>query len=67
MAISRNKYVIIQRRLDRVVRVPAWMDGLVSIDTNVVRLDSETVMLSDGRMCKLGESYTRFIGYTDPQ
>jgi hypothetical protein len=58
-----HPYAIIQRRIDIVTKVPAWADGTINKGDHVIRLDSQTVLRGDGRY-KLGESYTKFFGYT---
>ena len=62
---EKYPYAIIQRRIDIVTRVPAWAQGTINKGDEVVRLDSQTVLLGGFRY-KLGQSYTKFKGYTEP-
>ena len=66
MSKSTHPYAIIQRRVDIVTRVPAWADGSIQKGAEVIRLDAETVMLPGSGRFRLGESYTKFKGYTEP-
>jgi|688.fasta_scaffold1382922_2 hypothetical protein len=62
---EKYPYAIIQRRIDIVIKVPAWAQGTINKGDQVIRLDRQTV-LADGGRYKLGESYTKFKGYTEP-
>ena len=66
MSKSTQPYAIIQRRIDVVTRVPAWAEGSIQKGAEVIRLDAETVMLPGSGRFRLGESYTKFKGYTEP-
>ena len=67
MSKTKHPYAIIQRRIDVVTRVPAWADeGIIEKGAEVVRLDAETVILPGRGQYKMGESYTKFKGYTEP-
>ena len=66
MSKTKHPYTIIQRRIDVVTRVPAWAQGLIEKGAEVIRLDAETVMLPGSGRFRLGESYTKFKGYTEP-
>ena len=66
MSKTKHPYAIIQRRIDIVTRVPAWAQGTINKGDEVVRLDSQTVYIKGSGRYKLGESYTRFKGYTTP-
>ena len=59
-----HPYTIIQRRIDIVTKVPTWAIGVINKGDQVIRIDEQTVMRDDGRY-KLGESYTKFKGYTE--
>ena len=65
MSKTKHPYAIIQRRIDVVTRVPAWAQDLIKKGTEVIRLDDSTVWLSGRGRYKLGESYTKFKGYTE--
>ena len=65
MSKTKHPYAIIQRRIDVVTRVPAWAQDLIEKGAEVVRLDDSTVWLSGRGRYKLGESYTKFKGYTE--
>jgi hypothetical protein len=66
MSKTKHPYAIIQRRVDIVTRVPAWAEGTINKGDQVYRLDSQTVYMKGSGRYKLGESYTRFTGYTTP-
>ena len=66
MSKSDHPYAIIQRRIDIVIRVPAWAAGVINKGAEVVRMDAQTVYLNGSGKYKLGESYTKFKGYTTP-
>jgi len=66
MSTEKHPYAIIQRRVDIVTRVPAWAEGSIQKRAEVIRLDAETVMLPGSGRFRLGESYTKFKGYTEP-
>ena len=66
MSKTTQPYAIIQRRIDVVTRVPAWAEGSIQKGDEVIRLDAETVMLPGSGRFRLGESYTKFKGYTEP-
>ena len=66
MSKTTQPYAIIQRRIDVVIRVPAWAEGSIQKGAEVIRLDAETVMLPGSGRFRLGESYTKFKGYTEP-
>ena len=66
MSKSTQPYAIIQRRVDIVTRVPAWATGTINKGDEVYRLDSQTVFINGSGRYKLGESYTKFKGYTTP-
>jgi hypothetical protein len=61
---EKYPYAIIQRRIDVVSRVPAWAQGTINKGDQVYRLDSQTVYIKGSGRYKLGESYTKFKGYT---
>ena len=63
---EQHPYAIHQRRIDIVIRVPAWAQGTINKGDEVYRLDSQTVYIKGSGRYKLGESYTRFKGYTTP-
>ena len=63
---EKYPYAIIQRRIDIVIKVPAWAQGTINKGDEVVRLDSQTVVLNGSGRFRLGESYTKFKGYTEP-
>ena len=65
MSKSTQPYAIIQRRVDVVTQVPAWARDLIEKGAEVIRLDSKTVWLKGRGRYKLGESYTKFTGYTE--
>ena len=65
MSKTKHPYAIIQRRIDVVTRVPAWAEGSIQKGAEVIRLDAETVMLPGSGRFRLGESYTKFKGYTE--
>jgi hypothetical protein len=56
-------YRLIQRRIDVVTRVPAWAIDYFKKGDEVIRESYDTVLFND-RQYKLGESYTKFKGYT---
>ena len=58
-----HPYQIVQQRIDVVVRVPAWASDVFAKGDQVIRESSETVNIN-GRRYRLGESYTKFFGYT---
>lgn len=64
MSNEKHPYAIIQRRVDIVTRVPAWAEGTINKGDQVYRLDSQTVYIKGSGRYKLGESYTKFTGYT---
>ena len=64
MSKSTQPYAIIQRRVDIVTRVPAWAEGTINKGDQVYRLDGQTVYIKGSGRYKLGESYTKFTGYT---
>jgi len=66
MSTEKHPYAIIQRRIDVVTRVPAWAEGSIQKGAEAIRLDAETVMLPGSGRFRLGESYTKFKGYTEP-
>jgi predicted neuraminidase len=67
MSKSIQPYAIVQRRIDIVTKVPAWAQGVIEKGAEVIRLDAHTVAIIGGRsQYKLGESYTKFKGYTAP-
>ena len=66
MSKEKHPYAIISRRIDVVTKVPAWAEGRISKGAEVIRLDHETVMLPGNGKYYLGESYTKFKGYTEP-
>ena len=66
MSKTKHPYAIIQRRVDIVTRVPAWAQGTISKGAEVIRLDAKTVVLPGNGKYMLGESYTKFKGYTEP-
>jgi hypothetical protein len=66
MSNEKHPYAIIQRRVDIVTRVPAWAEGTINKGDQVYRLDSQTVYIKGSGRYKLGESYTKFTGYTTP-
>lgn len=66
MSKTKHPYRITQYRLDDVVRVPAWAKGSISKGAEVIRLDAKTVVLPGNGKYMLGESYTKFKGYTEP-
>ncbi len=57
-------YVLIQRRIDVVTRVPAWAVNYISKGDLVIREDRDTVIV-DKKRYRLGESYTKFKGYEE--
>ena len=66
MSSEKHPYAIVQRRIDVVTKVPAWAEGSIQKGAEVIRLDAETVMLPGSGRFRLGESYTKFKGYTEP-
>jgi len=66
MSKTKHPYAIIQRRIDIVTRVPEWAEGSIEKGAEVIRLDDSTVILFGRGKYKLGESYTKFKGYTAP-
>jgi len=66
MSSEKHPYAIISRRIDVVTKVPAWAEGSIQKGAEVIRLDAETVMLPGSGRFRLGESYTKFKGYTEP-
>jgi hypothetical protein len=58
-----HPYQIVQQRIDVVVRVPSWAKDEFVKGAHVIRESSETVNIN-GRRYRLGESYTKFFGYT---
>ena len=70
MSTEKHPYAIHQRRVDIVTRVPAWAQGTISKGAEVIRLDAETVFITEqgpshGKY-QLGESYTKFKGFGTP-
>jgi hypothetical protein len=70
MMSKKYPYRIIQYRLDVVTRVPAWAQGIIEKGAEVIRLDAETVFITEqgpkhGKY-RLGESYTKFKGFGTP-
>lgn len=65
MSNEKHPYKIVQYRIDIVTRVPAWAEGKINKGDQVVRLDSQSVMLGGARY-QLGESYTKFNGFGTP-
>ena len=63
---EQHPYAIHLRRVDIVTRVPGWAQGTINKGAEVYRLDSQTVYIKGSGRYKLGESYTRFKGYTTP-
>ena len=66
MSTEKHPYAIIQRRIDIVTRVPAWAQGTIDKGAEVVRMDAQTVYITGRGKYRLGESYTKFKGYTTP-
>jgi hypothetical protein len=58
-----HPYQLVQQRIDVVVRVPSWAKDVFTPGDEVIREDSQTVNVN-GRRYRLGESYTKFFGYT---
>ena len=58
-------YTLIQRRIDVVIRVPQWASEYISKGDQVIRLDAISV-IAKNKQLRLGESYTKFSGYTQP-
>ena len=56
-------YTLTQYRIDVVVRVPGWATGKINKGDQVIRESDETVQIAGARY-RLGESYTKFFGYT---
>ena len=56
-------YTLTQRRIDTVLKVPAWAGELIKVGDTVIRESAETVVHGNARY-RLGVSYTRFKGYT---
>ena len=70
MSTEKHPYAIIQRRIDIVTRVPAWAEGSIQKGAEVIRLDAETVFITEqgpghGKY-RLGESYTKFKQFGTP-
>jgi hypothetical protein len=70
MSKTKHPYKIIQYRIDIVTRVPAWAQGTIEKGAEVVRLDAETVFVTEqgpghGKY-RLGESYTKFKEFGTP-
>jgi hypothetical protein len=70
MMSKKYPYRIIQYRIDIVTRVPAWAQGIIEKGAEVIRLDAETVFITEqgpkhGKY-RLGESYTKFKGFGTP-
>jgi hypothetical protein len=65
MMNEKYPYTIVRRRVDVVIRVPAWAVGEINKGDLVIRLDAQTVMLPGNRRYKVGESYTKFFDYTE--
>ena len=63
MSKTNHPYAIMQRRIDIVTRVPAWVEGVIEKGTEVVRMDAQTVWIPGRGNFKIGESYTKFKGY----
>ena len=55
-------YTLVQRRIDVVIKVPAWATDYVSKGDLVIREDHDTIVVGSKRY-RLGESYTKFKGY----
>lgn len=67
---EKHPYKIIQYRIDIVTRVPAWAQGTINKGAEVIRLDAETVFVTEqgpghGKY-QLGESYTKFKQFGTP-
>lgn len=66
-----HPYIKCRYRLDRVVRVPSWAKTYISKGDIVIRQSKDTVLIhksktnATGGFLQLGESYTKFMGYTD--
>ena len=60
-----HPYTMTRRRIDVVVRVPAWAVGEINKGDLVIRLDAQTVLHERQQtLLHVGESYTKFWGYT---
>jgi len=60
---QKAPYTLTQYRIDVVVRVPGWAIGKISKGDQVIRESDQTVQFAGVRY-RLGESYTKFVGYT---
>jgi hypothetical protein len=60
---ATHPYQLVRQRIDVVVRVPGWASDVFAKGDQVIRESSETVNIN-GRRYRLGESYTKFFGYT---
>jgi hypothetical protein len=58
-----HPYQLVQQRIDVVVRVPSWVKDEFAKGDEVIRESGQTVNIN-GRRYRLGESYTKFFGYT---
>ena len=47
MGTEKHPYAIIQRRIDIVIRVPAWAQGTINKGDQVYRLDDQTVYIKE--------------------
>jgi hypothetical protein len=70
MSSEKHPYKIIQYRIDIVTKVPAWAEGTIQKGVEVIRLDAETVFVTEqgpghGKY-RLGESYTKFKRFGTP-
>ena len=65
MSKIHHSYALVQQRIDIVTKVPVWAEGVLNKGDQVIRLDNQTILRGNGRY-KLGESYTKFKGYTEP-
>lgn len=63
MSQASRPYQLIQKRIDVVTRVPAWASDVFAKGDKVIREDNQTVIINNRRY-RLGESYTKFFGYT---
>lgn len=59
-----HPYQLVQQRVDIVTRVPEWASDVFFKGDKVIRVDSTTVYINS-RHYRLGESYTKFFGYTE--
>ena len=61
--MKRVPYVVSYVRLDIVTKVPHWAEPYVQKGDKVLRYERDHVVVPGKGGLKLGESYTKFVGY----